>query len=149
MKELLACPFRAADSMLTYLKTKTPIIIIDFHAETTAEKCAFAHYLDGRVSAICGTHTHVQTADERILSKGTAFITDLGMAGSMNSIIGMKKEAILRNLLLQMPSKFEVDVTSPLILCSALIDINADTGLAYAIERIVIKDSELHITEEK
>ncbi|HEV2916255.1 MAG TPA: TIGR00282 family metallophosphoesterase [Candidatus Babeliales bacterium] len=148
MKELVSCPFRAADSMLTYLKSKTAVIIIDFHAETTAEKSALAQYLDGRVSVVYGTHTHIQTADEQILPKGTAFITDVGMAGSLHSIIGMKKESIIRNFLLQMPSKFEVDTALPLIMGGIIVDIDPDTGRAISIERIRIQDNELIVTPE-
>lgn len=145
MREHVDCPFRAMDSLLTYLQTKTHIIIVDFHAETTAEKAGMAYYLDGRVSAVVGTHTHVQTADERILPQGTAFITDLGMAGSLNSMIGMKKDAIIQHLISQMPTKFEVETTPPFILCGVVIDINPTTGKATHIERIKIIEENLHI----
>jgi 2',3'-cyclic-nucleotide 2'-phosphodiesterase len=149
MREQVADPFRAADSMLTFLKSKTSLIVVDFHAETTSEKHAFGYYLDGRVSAVFGTHTHVQTADERILPKGTAFMTDLGMTGSLNSMLGMKKESVMRNFLLQLPSKFEVDTSLPLIMSGLLIDIDTDTGLAVAVERIRVEDNELVVTEER
>lgn len=144
MREQVSCPFRAAESILTYLKSKTDIIFIDFHAETTAEKIGFAYYLDGKVSGIVGTHTHVQTADERILSNGTAFITDLGMTGSLNSMLGMKKEVILRSFLTQMPAKFEVEESNPVIMCGVVIDVDLSSGKAIGIQRIKIVDEELN-----
>lgn len=149
MREQVNCPFRAADSLITYAKSKASLIIVDFHAETSAEKQALGFYLDGRVTGIVGTHTHVQTADERILPAGTAFITDLGMTGSLNSMIGMKKEPVIKNFLLQMPVMFQVETSTPLILCGALITADADTGLAVAIERIRIIDNELIVTPEQ
>lgn len=148
MREQVNCPFKAADSILTYLKTKTPIIVVDFHAEATAEKIGLAYYLDGKVTAVVGTHTHVQTADERILPQGTAFITDLGMAGSLNSMIGMKKDAIIRTMITQMPEKFVVETQGPFILTGVVIDADAVTGKALAIERIKIIDNELVVDEK-
>jgi metallophosphoesterase (TIGR00282 family) len=145
MRELLSCPFKAADSALTFLRSKTPCIIVDMHAETTAEKMAMGFYLDGRVSAVVGTHTHVPTADERILPQGTAFITDLGMAGARNSMIGMKKEPIINNFLTQMPAKFTVETTGPFILCGVWIEIDAESGKALKIERIQIVDDEIKL----
>lgn len=147
MKEQVSCPFRAADSALTFLRSKTAIILVDFHAETTAEKMALGFYLDGRVSAVVGTHTHVQTADSRILPGGTAFLTDLGMCGSYNSMIGMKKESVIQSFLTQMPHKFEVETKGPFIMCGALIDITKKTGQAAAIERVFIIDDQLHIDD--
>lgn len=148
MREHVACPFRAADSMLTYVKSKTNLIIFDFHAEATSEKQAFGSYLDGRVSAVFGTHTHVQTADERILPGGTAYISDLGMTGSLDSMIGMKKESVMRNFLMQMPSKFIADTSLPLIMAGMIIEIDPSTGFAVSVERIRIQDSEFTIAEE-
>jgi metallophosphoesterase (TIGR00282 family) len=148
MRELLNCPFRTAESLLTYAKSRTQNIIIDFHAETSAEKQALGFHLDGKVSGIFGTHTHVQTADERILPGGTAFMTDLGMTGSLNSMIGMKKEQVLTNFLFSMPAKFEVETATPLVLCGAIITIDPHTGKAIAIERIRIIDTELAVTPE-
>lgn len=145
MREQLACPFRAADSALTFLRNKTPIIVVDFHAETTAEKRAMGFYLDGRVSGVVGTHTHVQTADNHILERGTAYLTDLGMCGSYNSMIGMKKEPIIQSFLTQMPHKFEVETKGPHILCGALIDVDTKTGKALAISRIFHDDHDLNI----
>jgi metallophosphoesterase (TIGR00282 family) len=149
MKEYLNCPFRTADSLITYARTKTSIIIIDFHAEATAEKQALGIYLDGQITGLVGTHTHVQTADERVLPSGTAYITDLGMTGSLNSMIGMKKEPILKNFLLQMPAQFQVETAPPLVLSGALITADADTGKALSIERIRIIDTELAVVPEK
>ncbi len=147
MRELVSCPFREADSILTYLKSKTPIILVDFHAETTAEKIGMGFYLDGRVSGVVGTHTHVQTADERILPEGTAFITDLGMAGSLSSMIGMKKGPILKNMLTQMPHRFEVEMQGPYVLSGVCIEIDKATGVALKIERVRIVDHELKLEE--
>lgn len=147
MKELLACPFRATDTALTALNNQTKMIVVDFHAEATAEKMAFAYYLDGRVSGIVGTHTHVQTADERILPNGTGYITDLGFAGALNSSIGVKKEPVIQNLITQMPTKFEVDCTGPFVLSGVVITIDEQTGNALAIERVRIIDTELTVAK--
>jgi 2',3'-cyclic-nucleotide 2'-phosphodiesterase len=140
MREHVDCPFRTADSALTYLQSKTPIILVDFHAETTSEKMAMGFYLDGRVSAVVGTHTHVQTADQRILPQGTAYITDLGMVGALNSMIGMQKESVIKNYLTQMPQKFVVDVNPPYVLSGVYVDIDSSTGAAVAIEPLRIID---------
>lgn len=136
MREQVADPFKTADSALTFLKSRTPLVIVDFHAETTSEKIGLGLYLDGRVSAVVGTHTHVQTADERILPQGTAYITDLGMGGALNSMIGMQKESILTNMITQMPQKFEVDLEGPYVLSGVVIKLDAVTGKALSIERI-------------
>lgn len=145
MKEHIDCPFKTATSILTYLRDKTNIIVVDFHAETTAEKQGIAHYLDGKISALVGTHTHVQTADERILPGGTAFITDLGMAGALNSMIGMKKEPIIQHFLNQMPVKFSVETTGPFFMTGAVVEIDASTGKALKIQRIRIDDDQLTV----
>lgn len=145
MREFVGDPLRTADSLLPMLKSKTDIILVDFHAETTAEKLGFAFYLDGRVSAVVGTHTHIQTADNRILPNGTAYISDLGMAGALNSMIGMKKEPIIQNMLTQMPVKFEVDDQRPFIICGACIEIDIKTGKAVSIDRIYITDYDLKV----
>jgi len=148
MKELVDCPFRTAESILTFLKHKTSVIIVDMHAETTSEKMAMGHFLDGKVSAVVGTHTHTQTADERVLPGGTAFMTDLGMGGALNGMLGMKKEAIIENFITQMPTKFVVDTTPPFCLQGAAITIDTDSGRARAIERFNIIDHELTVGEE-
>jgi len=148
MRENLACPFRTADSLLTYLKSRTSTIIVDFHAEATSEKLAFAYYLEGKVSAVVGTHTHIQTADARVLPGGTAYITDLGMVGSLNSMIGMTKESVMRQFLTQMPTRFAVDTSVPLVLSGVLITIDTANGRALDIEPIRIYDEELVIQKD-
>lgn len=144
MRELIDCPFRTVESVLTYLKTKTNIIFVDMHAETTSEKMGIGWFLDGKVSGVVGTHTHVQTADERVLPGGTAFITDLGMCGSWNSMIGMKKEPIIQHFLYQMPVKFTVETSSPVIMCGVWIEVDTATGKATKIERVRVIDNDLN-----
>ncbi len=143
MRELVDDPFRMADSILSYLRDKTNIIFVDMHAEATSEKMGMAYYLSGRVSGVVGTHTHIQTADERVLPGGTAYITDLGMVGALNSMLGMQKEAIMQNFLTQLPVKFTVDMNPPFVLCGVLIDVDAETGKAIAIERIRVVDENI------
>jgi metallophosphoesterase (TIGR00282 family) len=149
MRELVSCPFRAAESILTYLKHKTNIIFVDFHTETTSEKMALGHFLDGKVSGVVGTHTHVQTADERVLPGGTAFITDLGMVGSLNSMLGMKKEPIIEHFLNQMPVKFEVDTSTPIIMCGVCVEVDIKTGKAISIQRIQVLDNDLQVGKDE
>lgn len=136
MRDDLACPFRTAESLLSYLKDKAQVIIVDMHAEATSEKMGMGYFLDGKVSAVLGTHTHVQTADERVLPGGTAYISDVGMAGSLNSMLGMKKEAIIKRFLTQMPTRFEVEESKPLFLSAVLLEVDTTTGKANSIERI-------------
>lgn len=131
----LDCPFRAAREIIKEIERETPVIVLDMHAETTSEKAAMGWFLDGRISAVIGTHTHVQTADERILPRGTAFITDAGMTGSINSVIGMQKEIVLERFLTQMPRKFEV-ATKDMVLQGVLVSIASKSGKAEAIERV-------------
>ncbi len=131
----LDCPFRAADELLTEMKQVTPIVMVDFHAEATSEKEAMGYYLDGRVSAVIGTHTHVQTADEQILPGGTGYLTDVGMSGSRDAIIGNQKKNALDRFLLQLPVRLEVAKKDPL-LCGVLLTIDEKTGCCEAIERI-------------
>jgi len=131
----LVCPFHTAKEKISKLKKEGPVIIIDFHAELAAEKEALAIHLDGEVSVVFGTHTHVQTMDERILPKGTGYITDIGMTGPAESIIGMNTEVALRRALTQLPLKLEVAETSA-ILMGALFTIDCDTGKTLAIKRI-------------
>ena len=137
----LDCPFRAADAILAELRDRTPVVLVDFHAETTREKGAMAAYLDGRVSAVCGTHTHVQTADERLLPGGTAFISDVGMTGSRDSVIGIRKELSVERFLTQVPVRFEVAKKEPM-LCAVVVTVDEATGRAEAIERVQIVDRE-------
>ena len=148
MRDLVDCPFRTVESILTYLKNKTDIIFVDFHAEATSEKMAMGHFLDGKVSGVVGTHTHVQTSDERILSDGTAFITDLGMSGSLNSMLGMKKEPIIHNFLTQVPVKFSVETSLPVIMNGVWIEVDTNTGKAIRIERVQIIDDELQVDDD-
>lgn len=148
MHQQVDCPFKAAESLITFLKSKTNIIFVDFHAETTSEKIGLGHFLDGRVSGIVGTHTHVQTSDERILPKGTAFITDLGMCGALNSMIGMKVEPIVTNFITQMPQKYFVENTPPAIMCGVIIDVDPTNGKALNIFRIKITDKDITLTQE-
>lgn len=142
MREHLECPFKTVETILTYLKSKTNIIFVDFHAEATSEKIGLAFYLDGKISGLVGTHTHVQTADERILPGGTAYISDIGMAGSLNSMIGMQKEGVLGHLLTQMPTKFEVEINPPYIMTGVYIDVDPATGKAVNIKRVKIVDDQ-------
>lgn len=135
---ILDCPFRVTKKEVERIKEKTNIILIDFHAEATSEKIAFAFYLDGKVSAIVGTHTHVQTADERILPKGTAYITDAGMTGPENSVIGFREDEVIEKFLTQMPKKYDVP-SSPAILSAVYLEIDVSNGLARKIERIMLK----------
>jgi len=146
MRELSDCPFRTADSILTYLQDKTNIIFVDFHAEATSEKMALAFFLDGRVSGVVGTHTHVQTADERILPGGTGYITDLGMAGSFNSMLGMKKEGIIDTFLTTLPTKFVPDFSLPLVLSGVWMEVDTQTGKTVKIQRVMILDEELSVS---
>ncbi|AEF94305.1 Conserved hypothetical protein CHP00282 [Desulfotomaculum nigrificans CO-1-SRB] len=131
----LDCPFRVVDQVLAEIGDQTNIIIVDFHAEATSEKVAMGWYLDGRVTAICGTHTHVQTADERILPKGSAYITDVGMTGPRDSVIGVTVDSVIEKFITQMPRKFEVADTD-YQLNAVVIGVNPQNGLAYEIERV-------------
>jgi len=132
------CPFRAADSEIDHIRGRTNVIILDVHAEATSEKLAMGWYLDGRVSAVIGTHTHVQTADERVLPKGTAYITDVGMAGPRDSILGVKVEPVIRRFLTGMPAKFELE-TGALMLNGVVVEISTETGTALSIERVAME----------
>lgn len=131
-------PFRVGEREIERLKKETPVVIIDFHAEATSEKIALAWHLDGKASAVLGTHTHVQTADERILPGGTAFITDVGMTGPTDSVIGVRKEQAIARFLTQTPHRFEIP-KGPVHLTAVILDIDAGTGKAKSIERIQIK----------
>lgn len=133
--ESLASPFETARRLVTELRAQTPVVIVDIHAEATAEKQALGFYLDGLCTAVIGTHTHVQTTDERILPGGTAYITDVGMVGPENSVIGMEKDTVLERFLLKMPRKFRVAKASPAF-SAALIECDDATGRALAIRRM-------------
>jgi len=147
MREDLSCPFKKADEVIAEVRKKTNLIFVDFHAETTAEKVALAYHLDGRISGFVGTHTHVQTADERVLPKGTAFITDLGMAGALNSSLGMKLGPIISRFKVQMPHRFTVETKPPMMMSGVCIEVDRRTGKAVSIERFYIVDEDIN-TEE-
>ena len=131
------CPFNAAEAAIECARKQTPVIIVDFHAEATSEKQAFAWYVDGRVSAVLGTHTHVQTADERILPKGTAFITDVGMTGPYDSVIGSVPALALDRFLRQMPTRLE-PANGDTRLCGVVLEIEEASGKALSIRRISV-----------
>lgn len=134
----LDCPFKTAKAALLKLKEETRVVIVDFHAEATSEKAAIGWFLDGEVSAVIGTHTHVQTADEKILPEGTAFITDVGMTGPVNSIIGVKKELVISKFLTQVPVRFETAKGLSMLSC-VVLEIDAKTGRAASIERLQLE----------
>jgi hypothetical protein len=128
-------PFRTADKLLSQITAK--VIVVDFHAEATSEKCALGWYLDGRVTAVIGTHTHIPTADNRVLNKGTAYQTDVGMSGPYDSIIGVEKELVLERFLTSMPSKFEAAKGDPRM-AALLIECDSGTGRALSTERMLL-----------
>jgi len=130
----LDCPFRVLDDIIDKISQETNNIIVDVHAEITSEKQSIGWFLDGKVSAVIGTHTHVMTADERLLPLGTAYITDCGITGSFDSVIGIKKELALKKFILQMPVKFEI-AEENVVLQSVIIDIDESTGKARSIRR--------------
>lgn len=132
------CPFRSADALLESLPGSVKIRVVDMHAEATSEKLAMGWYLNGRVTAVVGTHTHVPTADETILPGGTAYITDLGMTGPFESVIGIESTIAIRKFLSQLPERFEV-AKGDVRLCAALVDADANTGRAVSIQRILRK----------
>lgn len=126
-------PFRAVDRLIE--ESPSPHVLIDFHAEATSEKIAFAWHVDGRATAVLGTHTHVPTADERVLPGGTATISDVGMCGPTQSVLGMDRHVILRRFLQGLPERFEV-ANSPGVISGVVIDVERDTGRAISIERV-------------
>lgn len=132
------CPFKVAGREIEKLKKETEIIILDFHAEATSEKLALAWYLDGKVSAVIGTHTHVQTVDEQIFPKGTAYITDVGMTGPSLSVIGINKEQAIERFLTQIPIRFEI-AKGPIQLNGVIIEIDDKEGISTAIQRLVMR----------
>lgn len=133
------CPFHAVDRVLSTLPREVRVIIVDVHAETTSEKVAMGWYLNGRASVVVGTHTHIQTADERVLPGGTAYITDLGMTGAYESVLGRDKDNVIKSLVTGMPFPFDV-ASRDVRLCGALIDLDATTGRAHKIERVMERD---------
>lgn len=133
----LDCPFRTTDTELKKIERETNLIIIDFHAEATSEKVAYGYFADGKVSAVIGTHTHVQTADEKILPKGTAYISDVGMTGPVHSVIGIEVNQIVERFLTNMPARFEI-AQGPTFLSAVVVEINNDSGRATGIQRLQI-----------
>jgi hypothetical protein len=128
-------PFRVADRLLK--ETKAKVVVVDFHAEATSEKMSMGWYLDGRVTAVIGTHTHVPTADERVLPGGTAYITDVGMSGPYESVIGVKKELVVGKFLNNMPVRFE-PATGDVRLCAVVVDCDEASGRARSIQRLMV-----------
>jgi metallophosphoesterase (TIGR00282 family) len=134
------CPFHAVERILAQLPQPVKIIVVDVHAETTSEKVALGWFLDGRASVVCGTHTHIQTADERVLPGGTAYITDLGMTGPYDSVLGRDKNAVIKALLTNMPHPYHV-ASQDTRLCGVIVDVDVSTCRATAIERVCIVDN--------
>ncbi len=131
----LECPFRVGEREAEKLRKETKVILVDFHAEATSEKMALAWFLNGKVSAVLGTHTHVQTADERILTGGTAYVTDVGMTGPLASVIGIRRQIAVERFLTQIPRKFDVG-TEEIELQGVMVDVEEETGKARRIERL-------------
>lgn len=134
----LECPFRWFDRYIDQWRQKGDAVLVDFHAEATSEKVAFGWHVDGRAAAVLGTHTHVQTADERVLPQGTAFISDVGMTGPADSVIGIEPERVLRKFLTQMPTSFQVARGKPQ-LNAVIVDIAPETGRARRIQRLFLR----------
>jgi len=137
---IVDCPFNIGRREVEKLRSETALIVVDLHAEASSEKMAIGWYLDGQVSAVVGTHTHVPTADERIFPGGTAYLTDIGMSGPRNSVIGIRKEQVIARFLTQIPQRFET-ASGPAQFCAAMIEIGTD-GKASRIERILMKEAE-------
>jgi len=129
-------PFRYADRLLEQIESK--VVLVDFHAEASSEKVAFGWYLDGRVTAVVGTHTHIPTADETVLPKGTAYITDVGMTGPYDSVIGVRKELVIEKFLSGMPARFEA-ANGDVRLCAVLVECDDQTGRATRMERLMLR----------
>ena len=134
----LDCPFKACDKEIEKLKKETDIIIVDFHAEATSEKRAMLFYLDGKVSALFGTHTHVQTADELVTGRGTGYITDLGMTGCEDSVLGVDKNIIINRFTKAVPQRFEYS-NGPAVLCGAVFSIDETSGKCKSVKRIAVR----------
>jgi metallophosphoesterase (TIGR00282 family) len=129
------CPFRAVDAVLPEVRAATPVVVVDMHAEATSEKVGMGRYLDGRVSAVIGSHTHVQTADEAVLAGGTAVLSDAGMCGPEDSILGVRADRVLERFLRQMPVRFDV-ASGPVLVQGAVVEVDAASGRATSIARI-------------
>ena len=137
----LDCPFQKADEILAEIGGQADVVVLDFHAETTSEKLAMGHYLDGRADIVVGTHTHVQTADEQILPGGTAYITDLGMVGAHDSILGVRKESVIQKFRTGMPVRFEM-AEGPAEYAALIVDIDPTGRKKTTAERILIREEE-------
>ncbi len=135
MPDEVESPFRSADKALECVRD-CRFILVDLHAEATSEKVALAYYLDGRISALIGTHTHIPTADTRILPKGTAYVSDVGMVGALHSVIGMETEGVLRRFLTQLPTRFQPAEKGLAVFNSVIIDLDDETGKAISIKRL-------------
>src|SRR5699024_427157 len=133
-------PFHVGEQLIEEARKRTNKIIVDFHAEATSEKLAFGWYVDGKVSAVLGTHTHVQTADERILPRGTGYLTDVGMTGPYNGIIGVQREPVINRFLTNLPARFDVDRNGPNQLNGCFLQLHPETGMVKKIERIYINE---------
>ncbi len=129
------CPFRCADRLIAELKEETSIIVVDMHGEATSEKCAMGWMLAGHVSAVLGSHTHVQTADERVLPGGTAYVSDVGMCGPIDSVIGVRREQVISRFLTHMPTKFDV-AGGVVMVQGAIVDVDPGTGRASSVRRV-------------
>lgn len=129
------CPFRALEAEVAKLRSQTPVLVVDFHCEATSEKNAMGWFLDGKVSAVLGTHTHVQTADERLLPQGTAYITDVGMCGPRDSVIGVQTEPILERFLSGMPKRYET-ARGTVRVCGVALDVDETNGTTRSIQRV-------------
>ena len=136
------CPFRAADRVLTQLHGLADCVLVDIHAEATADKYLIAHHLKGRVAAVLGTHTHVPTADEQIFPEGTAFISDVGMTGPYDSILGRRIDRVLSTALTFVPTSFDV-ATGDVRMCGAIVEVDPATNRATAIRRFTLADKDL------
>ncbi len=134
----LDCPFQKAEELLKEMQGQCDLIFLDFHAETTSEKMALGFYLDGRITGLVGTHTHIQTADERILPRGTAYITDLGMVGPWNSVLGVRTDNIIYKFTTGLPVRFEVEDEGPRVFSAIIVETDDKTNQAVGIERILI-----------
>ncbi len=133
------CPFQKIEDVLSEIGSQADIKILDFHAETTSEKMAMGFYLDGRVQVVVGTHTHIQTADERILPEGTAYITDLGMVGPWNSVLGVKSDIIIKKFITCMPARFDL-ADGPAVYSAIVVEIDDASNKPVGVERILIKE---------
>ena len=147
MRTTADCPFRAADKVLGQIPPDVKIVAVDMHAEATSEKISMGWHLDGRVSVLFGTHTHVPTADERILPGGTAYITDVGMTGPYDSVLGRRKDRVIRTFITNLPSPFDVATGDPRM-CGIIVRVESTTGRAMHIERICIDGSSEYVAHD-